>query len=115
MNHFPKIYAVDFDGTLCEYNWPGIGAPNRGLIEYLKTAKCCGDKVILWTCRSGERLQEAVSWCKEHGLIFDAVNDNLPEIIELFGSESRKIFANEYIDDCASTRFELPFVKGAKV
>lgn len=22
-----KIIAVDFDGTLCENNWPGIGAP----------------------------------------------------------------------------------------
>ena len=32
-------------------------------------------------------------------MIFDAVNENLPEIIESFGSDTRKIFANEYIDD----------------
>ena len=31
--------------------------------------------------------------------MFDAVNENLPEIIESFGSDTRKIFANEYIDD----------------
>lgn len=31
--------------------------------------------------------------------MFDAVNENLPEIIENFGSDTRKIFANEYIDD----------------
>lgn len=24
----PYIIAVDFDGTLCENAWPGIGAPN---------------------------------------------------------------------------------------
>ena len=40
-----------------------------------------------------------MEWCKEHGLIFDAVNDNLPEIVEAFGGNCRKIFANEYIDD----------------
>lgn len=39
------------------------------------------------------------SW--HHGIIFDAVNENLPEIIEAFGGDCRKIFANEYIDDRA--------------
>lgn len=34
-----KIIAVDFDGTLCENNWPGIGAPNEELIEYLRNRK----------------------------------------------------------------------------
>lgn len=29
------IYAVDFDGTLCESQWPGIGAPNTKLIKHL--------------------------------------------------------------------------------
>lgn len=32
-------------------------------------------------------------------MIFDAVNENLPEIIAEFGGDTRKIFANEYIDD----------------
>ncbi len=43
--------------------------------------------------------QRGCGGCKEHGLIFDAVNDNLPEIVEAFGGNCRKIFANEYIDD----------------
>lgn len=29
--------------------------------------------------------KDAVEWCKKYGLIFDAVNDNLPEIVEAFG------------------------------
>lgn len=94
-----KIIAVDFDGTLCENNWPGIGAPNEELIEYLRNRKKDGDKLILWTCRVEDMLQKAVEWCKERNLVFDAVNENLPEIIENFGSDTRKIFANEYIDD----------------
>ena len=94
-----KIIAVDFDGTLCENNWPEIGAPNEELLEYLRNRKKDGDKLILWTCRVGDMLQKAVEWCEERNLAFDAVNENLPEIIENFGSDTRKIFANEYIDD----------------
>lgn len=30
------IIAVDFDGTLCSDNYPGIGNANHGLIERLK-------------------------------------------------------------------------------
>jgi hypothetical protein len=94
-----KIIAVDFDGTLCENNWPEIGEPRFGTIAYLLKEKKHGAKLILWTCRVGEMLEKAVAWCAEHGLEFDAINENLPEIIESFGSDTRKIFANEYLDD----------------
>ena len=94
-----NIIAVDFDGTLCENKWPEIGMPNEELIEYLKKRQANGEKLILWTSRNEEQTKDAVEWCKEHGLVFDAVNDNLPEIVEAFGGNCRKIFANEYIDD----------------
>lgn len=94
-----NIIAVDFDGTLCENKWPEIGMPNEELIEYLKKRQTNGEKLILWTNRVGNRLDEAVKWSAEKGLVFDAVNENLPEIVEAFGVDPRKIFANEYIDD----------------
>jgi 2-hydroxy-3-keto-5-methylthiopentenyl-1-phosphate phosphatase len=96
------IIAVDFDGTLCENDWPEIGKANINLINNLKLCKNnYGDKVILWTCRTGELLDDAVKWCEEHGLIFDTVNENLPEVIEEMGGDTRKIFADVYIDDKA--------------
>lgn len=95
-----QIIAVDFDGTLCENKWPEIGEPNTELIGHLiMMQKTVGAKIILWTCRIGEMLDRAVNWCSEHGLEFDTVNENLPHIIERFGSDTRKIFANMYIDD----------------
>lgn len=94
-----KIIAVDFDGTLCKNNYPDIGEPNTKLINYLKTIKEDGNKLILWTCRKNEKLTDAVKWCKEKGLIFDAVNENLQESIKFFDGDSRKIFADIYIDD----------------
>jgi len=111
-----KIIAVDFDGTLCENKYPDIGRPNKDMLHYIKKRKRNGCKIILWTCRNGELLDNAVKWCKAHGLEFDAVNENLPEIIELFGSDTRKIFANLYIDDRAYGKFRcaplLYFVNG---
>ncbi len=104
-----KIIAVDFDGTLSTNEWPGIGKPNIGLIVYLIWMRWLGVKVILWTCRSGEYLDQAVEFCKEHGLEFDAINENLPEIIEHMGGDTRKIYADIYIDDKSNTHFKLPY------
>lgn len=93
------IIAVDFDGTLCENQYPEIGEPNNALIEYLKMRQKMDNKLILWTCRVGDKLEQAIDWCQDHGLIFDAVNQNLPEIVKSFGGDCRKVFAHEYIDD----------------
>lgn len=97
------VFAVDFDGTLSFGQWPEVGVANEGLIDFLKKRKSQGDKLILWTCREGETLDKAVIWCHEHGLEFDAVNDNLPEIIEQYQWNSRKISCDFYIDDKAIT------------
>ena len=99
--NMPIIYAVDFDGTLCENAWPDIGEANEPLIKALKDFRESGEKVILWTCRTDDKLTEALEWCKERGLEFDAVNENLPEVLAAFDGESRKIFAHVYIDDRA--------------
>ena len=95
----PRITAVDFDGTLCENKWPDIGDPNDELLYILINRKAAGEKVILWTCRTGKCLEEAVAWCHDHLLDFDAVNESLPEVIDWMGGDSRKIYADEYIDD----------------
>ena len=95
------IIAVDFDGTLCNNAWPAIGAPRGGVIAYLTARKAAGDKLILWTNRTGERLSEAISWCAEQGIEFDAVNENLPEMVGKFGGNCRKVYADQYIDDKA--------------
>lgn len=101
------IIAVDFDGVLCEDQWPQIGPEKKDNIELAKYRKQAGAALILWTCRCGEKLDEAVAWCRERGLEFDAVNENLPERVAFYGSESRKISADEYWDDKARGLFGL--------
>ena len=94
-----KIIAVDFDGTLCYSDWPALGDPNVRLISYLRKWRDQGNKLILWTCRAGVALEDAIRWCREQELEFDAINDNLPEIVEMYGNNSRKITCDYYIDD----------------
>lgn len=65
-----EIIAVDFDGTLCTNKWPDIGVPNLTLIEWLKQEALHGTRLILWTCRDGEMLEQAKAWCADHGLYF---------------------------------------------
>lgn len=97
-----KIIAVDFDGTLCENKYPEIGKTRQEIVDNLIFEKfIMNSKIILWTCRTGKQLEEAVEWCKKQGLYFDAVNENLPEIVEAFGGDNRKICADEYWDDKA--------------
>jgi len=93
------IIAVDFDGTICTEKYPNIGELNEELVKDLIRCKNKGDKLILWTCRTGNLLKQAVEFCKLAGLEFDAVNENLPETINHFGDDSRKIYAHQYIDD----------------
>ena len=102
-----QIIAVDFDGTLCRDCYPKIGEANEGLIRKLKEMRMQGDRLILWTCRNGEQLEEALLFCLMRGLVFDAVNENLPETVERFGGDSRKIFADLYIDDRCAAPWEL--------
>lgn len=102
-----RIIAVDFDGTLCRDCYPKIGEANEGLIRRLKELHAQGDRLILWTCRKGDLLEEALLFCMVRGLVFDAVNENLPEIIEKFGGDSRKIFADVYIDDRSAGPWEI--------
>lgn len=95
----PPIIAVDFDGTLCVNRWPEIGRARQPVIDWLIMQRQKGAKLILWTMRTDDKLTEAVTWCAERGLTFDAVNDNLPEIQAQYGNNPRKVFANYYLDD----------------
>ena len=94
-----RIYAVDFDGTLNLGKYPVLGQPNLELFKYLIDRQQTGDMIILWTCREGALLKSAVKYCKNYGLVFDAINDNVQENKDRWGNNTRKVFADYYIDD----------------
>ncbi len=97
-----KAIAIDFDGCLCTDEYPNIGAPNWDVINRAKQEQQSGTGLILWTCREGVLLQEAVDACARWGLTFDAVNESLPDWIAAFQTRPRKVGASEYWDDKAA-------------
>ena len=103
-----KIYAVDFDGTIAMTEYPHIIGPNRPVVDFLLRAQAKGDKWILWTCRCGDALEDALAWLSRNGLHPDSVNGNIHELIEFFGGDPRKVFADFYIDDRNAGGLRLP-------
>jgi len=92
--------AVDFDGTIVEDRYPAIGKPVPYAFETLLSLQKKGHRIILWTVREGERLQEAVDFCRSNGLEFYAVNSETPEAWAVDNVPSpRKLRADVYIDD----------------
>lgn len=94
------IIAVDFDGTIVEHQYPAIGKEIPFAIETLKKLTQERHRLILWTVRRGQLLEDAVNFCRERGLEFYAVNRNYPEeVVDPGPQYSRKIQADLWIDD----------------
>jgi len=92
------IIAIDFDGTIVEHRYPFIGRLQPFAFETMEALQIKGHRLILWSHRTGKKLDEAVTFCSSHGIEFYAVNKNYPE--EVWDKEdSRKILADIYIDD----------------
>ena len=93
--------AVDFDGTIVEHKYPNIGKEKPFAIDTLRKLASEGHKIILWTAREGELLDDAIRFCKERGLVFYAVNSDTPEGALTFSGKASttKLVADIYIDD----------------
>lgn len=93
--------AIDFDGTVVEHRYPEIGKEIPFATDTLKMLIADHHKLILWSCREGKLLDEAVDWCKERGVEFYAVNRDYPEERgkENNNHFSRKLKVDIFVDD----------------
>ena len=71
------------------------------MLKVLPLLRKLGVLLVLWSCREEDDLADAVEWCRERGVEFDAANENCPCVIEYFEWNTRKIHADEYWDDRA--------------
>ncbi len=92
--------AVDFDGTIVEHCYPEIGKEKPFATATLRRLIDEGHKLILWTVREGELLDQAVEWCRRRGVVFYEVNrdfdEDLPEVNKNY---TRKLKVQLFIDD----------------
>ena len=91
--------AVDFDGTIVEHRYPKIGEEIPFATETLKILAQERHKLILWTVREGELLEEEIEWCRQRGVFFYSVNKDYPEEEKSHNGFSRKRKADLFIDD----------------
>ncbi len=92
--------AVDFDGTIVEHAYPRIGKEIPFATETLRQLIQDRHKLVLWTVREDELLQEAIDWCRERGVEFYAINRDYPEEErEKNNHFSRKLKVDIWIDD----------------
>ena len=100
-----KIIAVDFDGTLV--NWEeDINCKKFILLPNVeKVMPWIYDNffTILWTCREGQKLQWALDFLEKYDIKFHAINENAPF---LSFKTSAKIYADRYIDDRATMNID---------
>jgi hypothetical protein len=94
------ILALDFDGTICKHaEYPAIGEPVPGALDWIWKFHKAGAKSFLWTCRDGQALDNALAYLHSNFVVLDGVNHY--EYWDGFKT-SRKLFANIYIDDAAA-------------
>lgn len=98
-----KTFTVDFDNTCALEEFPNVGM-DVPLAEWaLKLIQDSGHKIILWTCRTGQQLEDAVNWFKEKGIKLAAVNDwddehKKNDFAREYGIP-RKVLGDFHIDD----------------
>lgn len=92
--------AIDFDGTIVTDKYPKIGSELPFATQTLRQLIADRHKLILWTVREGQLLDEAIEWCKKRGVEFYAINKDYPEEDkERNRHYSRKLKADLFIDD----------------
>ncbi len=91
------IIAIDFDGTCVAHEYPEVGH-SIGAEPVIEELAKRGHKLILFTMRSGDHLQDAVDWFDRIGVPLWGVNQN-PQQSEW--TTSPKVYAQVYIDDAA--------------
>ena len=93
------IISIDYDDTIVYADYPNIGTIKPHAREVINNLYNEGHFIIIWTCRSGHHEQMASMYLREMGVKFHHINENHPENIVQYDSDSRKIFADIYIDD----------------
>ena len=95
ITHSFKI-CVDFDATIVKFAYPQIGAPVPYALETIKELIAAGHRIILFTMRGHQYLEEAVTYLKNNGIELYGVNT---DPAQKTWTDSPKAHGEYFIDD----------------
>ena len=94
-----SIIGIDFDATIATEEYPGIGSLIPLAKETINWLASTGRTIIIWSCREGVYKNDAIDWLDRNGIMWHYFNSNDPRRTEKYGSDSRKVGCDLYIDD----------------
>lgn len=94
------VISVDYDGIIVGDNsWPEPGQIIPDAVESINRLHGSGFCIIINSCRVGMAEEVMIQNLKQHGIKHCRVNENCPERIKRYETDTRKISADLYIDD----------------
>jgi hypothetical protein len=93
------IISIDYDDTIVVADYPNIGKIKPFAKDVINSLYEEGHTIIIWTCRSGKHEADAALYLATNGVKYHHINENHPDNVAQYDSDSRKIFADVYIDD----------------
>jgi hypothetical protein len=108
-----RTICVDFDGTLCDFEYPGIGQVKEGAREALTALRRMDYHILIYSCRTSgwhhevfggtpgdnalerPRVRAMIAWLNEHDIPYDEVDD---------GTKGKPLA--DYMIDDKGVRFE---------
>ena len=98
-HHRPLTISIDFDGTIVDEAFPGVGKMKPKANVFINKLYDQGCKILINTCRTGSYEGDAENFLKRMNISYHYINCNLPQSIEYFKQDCRKLSADVYIDD----------------
>ena len=98
-DYHKAILSIDFDGTICTHTYPECGTLIDGAKEVINKLYDEGFGIIIWTCRMDKPAESAKQFLLDNGVKYHKFNEHMDYLIEHYGNNTRKIFADIYIDD----------------
>lgn len=99
-----KHIAIDWDGTIVNDGaYPEAGKFKNNAVDTIRRIIKHGGEVVIWTCRNGYEQEEKIKKKLSTAGIYDfKINQPFDHFTNIYGGDnSRKIFADVYIDDRA--------------
>jgi len=93
-----KVLAIDFDGTIVDFDFPNIG-DLRPYAKEVINALYDDHIIIIWTTRDGKDQIAVEEFLEENEIKYHYINKNADEVLAWLQGDPRKIYADIYIDD----------------